>query len=405
MAGAGLAKAQSYNLLDYPTSARTLAMGGIGTAFPSDNAAATLDNPAQLGLFSLDGLFNANTGFHNPVGPTGFAATSWLDVNAFNIGTALNRICKSLPFKAGAGLGYSNITSSSSPIWLGGGPYILENNVVTSNAISVGLGLDYLIKLGLGFSFKWVAARYDFPVPASRTTGEDFGAIAHIPLSKLIAGTKEHMSSGHNGIEPLYGFTIGYAMRNLSGYNFGGGTLPTEADLGWSVNAGFRSQVAGHRWEWLSFSWSEQAGSAPFNTDSIIGSISQAPQGGPDTTWDYALRYQKGLGRFDPWQELVIGRASATAGVRKGGQIGLGEFLYIRAGSITDAGRITYSTFGLGLRLDGFLKCLVFLNDLDANAPVADFLLRHLDLQLDYGRAYGGIYQGRPFEDLNLVVR
>lgn len=189
-------------------------------------------------------------------------------------------------------------------------------------------------------------------------------------------------------------------MRNVGSYTKFVYPLPREASLGWSVDAGLKSQVAGHPWECIIRSLSDQAGNSPFYTDSVAALIH-----GADTAWDYLTRYQKGLGRFNPWQNLILGRASATVGVRKGGQIGLGEFLYIRAGSITDAGQMTYSTFGWGLRLDGLAKCLVFFRWLDPNAPVAKFLLDHLDVQYDCSRAYGGVYQGKPFEDLNLVVK
>lgn len=385
--------------LNYPVSAKSLGMGGVGTATVSENAAATLDNPAQLGIFSFHGLFNANTDFNNSLGPRFYYPTNSFDLNSVNVGIPLNRIWISLPFKASAGLGYSNITSSSYPI-LTGAPFYSENTSNTSNALSVGIGLDYVVKVGLGFSFKWIAFHDIFSGALTKRTADDFGALVRVPLSKLVSASPKEKAARDRVIEPVYNLSLGYTMRNHGKYVNSYETLPTEADLGWSIDAGLKSEVAGQRWEWLSISWSDQAGVYPVHTDSTIGSIS-----GADTTYVYVNRYQKGLGHFGIWQNLVVGRGSRRVGIRKGGQIGLGEFLYIRAGSITDAGQSTYTTLGWGLRLDGLAKCLVFLDWINAQSPVTKFLLDHLDLQYDYSRAYGGIYQGKPFEDLNLVVR
>ncbi len=403
-AGAGQVRGQWMSLLNNPASARSLGMGGVGTAWLSDNAAATLDNPAQLGIFSLNDIFNANTDFHNSLGPGEFYPDILFDVNAFNVGTDLSRIWR-LPFKMSVGLGYSNMTGTSTLRFIDGGPLIFGNITDVSNAASLGIGLDYLLRFGLGFSLKWVSERYQFQGSPTSNTAEDFGAIVQVPLSKLVGGAQEQGSSDKIGVKPLYNITVGYAMRNLSGYKGGSAVLPTRANLGWSADAGVESQIDGQKWEWLSVAWSEQADVSPFFSDSTIVSVGRSPQGGTDTTWDYVSRYQKGLGHFSIWRNLIIGKGSRTVGIRKGGQIGFGEFLYIRAGSITDAGQPTYSTFGWGMRLDGLLKCLVFLNDLNASTPVVDFLLNHFELQFDYSRAYGGIYQGKPFEDLNLVVR
>ncbi|MCL5020504.1 MAG: hypothetical protein M1339_02325 [Bacteroidetes bacterium] len=361
LAATGQTKAQWVSLLNNPTSARVLGMGGVGTALISDNAAATLDNPAQLGIFSLDGLFNANTDFHNSFGQGGFRPDNSFDVNALNVGLALNRIWKGLPLKAGAGIGYSNMNGTATQKFVNGGPIIGGTESNTSNAVSLGVGLDYLIRFSLGFSYKWVTQRYEFQGSPTINTDEDLGAIAQIPISKLIAGPqKEGMSN--NTAKLLYDVTVGYAMRNLSGYRWGNATAPTEADLGWSFDAGWRSEVAGRHWDLVSIEWSEQAGASPFYTDSTIGGIYDFI-GESDTTWNYFTRYQKGLGHFGIWRNLVVGKGSQSVGIRRGGQIGLGEFIYIRAGAITDAGQTTYSTFGWGLRLDGLAKCLVFFKD------------------------------------------
>ncbi len=384
--------------LNYPISAFSLGMGGVGVAVVSDNAAATLGNPAQLGIFSLSKSVNASTDFHSAFIPEYPYRHSSFDLSAFNLGFVIDSGRTSFPIRISAGLGYSNITSkytlfTSSPMpdWVG---------IEASNAISVSIGLDYLVKVGLGFTLNWTHFPQLYGNDFTTQTGKSFGAIAQVPLSQLLNVDSASQKEQGNELMPFYSFTIGYAMRNLSGYDAGLEPLPTEADLGWSADAGLASVIDGFSWKWLSISWSNQAGVAPITTDATIGSIT-----GSDTTFNYNNRYQKGLGHFGIWRNLIVGKGSQSVSIRRGGQIGLGEFLYVRAGAITDAGQTTYTTFGWGLRLDGLTKCLVFLGWVNPNAPAAKFLLDHLDLQYDYSRAYGGIYQGKPFEDLNLVVR
>jgi hypothetical protein len=84
-------------------------MGGVSTSFGSDNATATLQNPAQLGLFGLHGLVNA--AFYTP-------QTDWLpefnlsgltyETWAVNGALKVNRFV-ALPFQLALGVGYSRV--------------------------------------------------------------------------------------------------------------------------------------------------------------------------------------------------------------------------------------------------------------------------------------------------------
>ncbi len=376
-------------------SAQSLGMGGVSTAFPSDNAAATMANPAQLGMFSLGGGLNAATDL-----------TGSLNFSAVNAGTSLNDLWPQLPLKASIGIGYSNVSYSNSIYFVSTLPRLVIEQTGTFNGISAGVGFDYYIKLGFGYTFRWINSRFsDLEGTPFKHTAEDFGALVQIPIVSIVDHQKEKTVQESSGIDPHLDFNVGYAMRNWSGFVNSVRALPTEADLGWSLDGALRSEVDGHHWKWFSVSWSEQAGKSPVMTDSAIGAIN-ALFGTADTTWNYYNRYEKGLGRFGIWQNLIVGRASATVGVARGGQIGLGEFLYLRAGDITYPGNLTATTFGWGLRLDGLIKCLVFLKSVSPQSPFAEFLLNHVDLQYDFGREYDTAYfGGETFESLNLVVR
>ncbi len=390
--------AQAAPFLNFVVSPQSLGIGGTTAAIASGNALATVGNPAQLGMFSLENTFNATSALWTNRSYAFAYGIPYRDeslyVLAANVGFPLRFIDSGNPFKASVGIGYSNLNFSFSSIILPrSGP---ETDV--SNSFTLGLGMDYFARVGVGYSLKFINTSNSY-LPVNQPA-QDLGAIVQVPLSKLILGDDERQGN-INGLVPSVAINFGYVMRNFGRYVYPPWIpLPTEADLGWGVDFGIKSMVDGERLEWISFVWSEQADDHPFHEDSIVASIY-----GTDTTWNHPTSYQKGLGSFGIWRNLVLDRGSQSVGIRKGGQIGLCEFLYLRAGAITDASQTSYSTFGWGLRLDGLAKCLVFFKWLNPNAPVARFLLDHIDLEYDYSKAYGCIYQGKPFEDLNVVVR
>lgn len=107
---------------------------------------------------------------------------------------------------------------------------------------------------------------------------------------------------------------------------------------------------------------------------------------------------------FHKWKRRVRKTSGISPSPELVGQIGLGEFLYFGAGSSFGPGSPTYSTFGWELRLDRLVRCLMFLKLLSPQPPVAEFLLSHIDLHYDLGKAYGGSNGNEKSEDLNLMV-
>ena len=133
----------------YPqASAETNAMGGAGVSFISDNALATIANPAELGLFSLHGILSAS---YMPEIP------GKLNASAVDVGLNLGEFLRGLPFKMSLGVGYSN-PRYSYPATVGEN---FTNSVETdvANTLTIGIGLDYLVRLGLGYNLKWVTTK------------------------------------------------------------------------------------------------------------------------------------------------------------------------------------------------------------------------------------------------------
>ena len=131
--------------------------GEISTAVVSDNPMATIFNPGQLGLFSLDSYFSAGTYVPKTQWLPGFHQSDLTyDVTAVNAGVNLARQFD-LDLPISLGIGYSRVyldlgtfirTSTSGPQ-----PLATFNAHEKAEAFSVAVGIDYFVRLGVGMSF------------------------------------------------------------------------------------------------------------------------------------------------------------------------------------------------------------------------------------------------------------
>jgi hypothetical protein len=367
-------------------SAETNGMGGAGVSFVSDNALAVIANPAELGLFSLHRILGAS--YMPPI-------PNQLGAFAVNAGMDLHRLWNTFPVRIGLGVGYSNPNYDYA--YSGGAESLLANSVTTdaANGVTVALGVDYFVRLGLGYTFKWATTEETggFRGYYKSTYTPDWGALLQIPVADIILNSDGSFTRSIIGATPILNLTFGYSERNFGNYTPGGlPGLPREGDLGWNFQFGLETSVAGHRWNWLSFTWIRQV-DAPlvFN----------------------GTKYDQGLGSFKVFDNLFAGRPTGSVSIGKGWQVQIGQFLYFRAGSATGPEIPTYTTFGGSLRLDGLIKGLIFTDGISAHGAIERFLLDHLDLLFDFSEANGKIvgyryatgFKGEPFESLTLVIK
>lgn len=374
-------------------SAETNGMGGAGVSFVSDNALAVIANPAELGLFSLHGMLGAS---YMPTIPNQLGAF------AVNAGMDLHSLWNTFPVRIGLGVGYSNPNYDYA--YSGGAESLLANSVTTdaANGVTVALGVDYFVKLGLGYTFKWATTEETgrFRGYYKSTYTPDWGALLQIPVADIILNSDGSFTRSIIGATPILNLTFGYSERNFGNYAPGGlPGLPREGDLGWNFQFGLETSVAGHRWNWLSFTWIRQV-NAPLVFNGTNTSV-----------------YDEGLGSFNVFDNLFAGRPTGGVSIGKGWQVQIGQFLYFRAGSATGPEIPTYTTFGGSVRLDGLIKGLIFTDAISGDDTIASFLLDHLGLQFDFSEANGEIvgpssgntsgigFKWEPFESLTLVVK
>ena len=373
----------------YPfVSAETNAMGGAGVSFVSDNALATIANPAELGLFSLHGVLSASYLGKIP---------GQLSAFAVNAGLGLSPLRLSVPFKLGLGIGYSN-PRYSYPYRFG---FVPRTQTDAVNALTLGLGLQYVVRLALGYTLKWVTTE-GTPGYYRSTYAPDLGAMLQIPVMNVLSKLSGFRVSPAKSTVPFFDITLGYSKRNLANYDpYSSAEVPREADLGWNFELGLRARIRHVAWRLLSFTWVRQAEASLVSNQ--------------DTT----VSYMNGLGGFQVYDNLLAGKLASSAVLLKGWQLGLASLVYLRGGSVSQAqSRFNIlgthiSTFGWGVRLDGLIKTLLFLHFLHARSYIVDVLLNDIDLRLDYSRTNGPlpysyaqtVFLGRPMATLSLVIR
>ena len=393
------AKAQYYgataaNFLNYPATPQALAMGEAGVSLVTRSAMSIIANPGLLGMQSLENNLNVGTSLQ-------YSENYSFLASGVSYGPRLNSIWHELPFKAGIGVGYS-YEELTFPFSAGGAPI---GGTITdyANSFTVGMGIDYFLRLGLGYSVELIKNTHPAFTPNIDQPAANFGADLQVPVLHLLYGTQNRSALIGKNIYPSLDVTAGYALRNVGGYVIKTPTyqlpLARQANLGWNWEFVLMSRVAGFDWKWFSFTWAREAMDEPFKVDSVfVGGASYV------SNRDSVVSYRNGPGSFSPWNDLIMGRPVAIAQLSKGWQIGLGGFLYLQGGSITYPGGPTAITSGWEMKLDGFLRSLVFFHVLSPNGSVTHFLLRNLDLQFDYSasNAGGGI---SPLESLNLTLR
>lgn len=380
-------------------------MGGIGTSVGSDNATAPMQNPGQLGLFSLHGFLNA--AFYTP-------RTNWLpefnisgmtyDAWALNAGVKINNFVD-LPFRLSLGAGYSQVdldlgtfamTSS-----LGPQAIMYGKSWEKSKNFSLGLGLEYFIQIGAGITFKSVESHLS-PIGTESEPGagtanvsaQDFGVIALLPLPEAIEAAGGVSLEIVPKLRPLLDIGFGYTRCNVGGSvsyftDAQSDPLPRKAAIGTYVEVGAISTLIRPGWKPLSFMLVREA-------EDIL--VNRRANG----SWEYTT----GLGDIRFIDNVLLGKASPTIGLRRGWQLQVGEMMYLRGGSVESPG-LQYETSGYTLRLGGVFKVMMMISPEMRNEEWFRVLADLLDFQYTsatYSSTSSPI-RDTSFKGINIVLR
>lgn len=393
-------------------------MAGISASVLTDNATAPIANPGQLGLQSLTNYFSAST--YAP-------KTQWLPQfqqsdltylsSSVNAGINLRRVIP-LPIPVSIGFGYSHIFLNLGKYTYqppGPDPELIFEAYEKSDNFTFGVGVDYFIQAGIGFTSKSVkSVLFPFTTQSIGVVGieevstNDFGIIAHIPVFGIVSKLRSEPLTIFPNTEPLFDIILGYARTNLGDKgvtyfpNEPPDPLPRAATIGLSWKAGLISHTVPQGWEVVSFTIAREAQDILVNRfpeviDSNTGFTVQ-PAG-----WDY----QNGFGDLQFFKNLILGEGYPEVWLRKGWQASVGEFMIVRGGSLHAPG-LDYTSEGFAFRLSGVLKFVSFLTRGNVSASLYRFALDHLDLQYDHAsesQSDGGPRSGTTYNGLNLIIK
>lgn len=348
------------------------AMGQTGTALPNDDPFGFLWNPAQLGHSSQNN--NLSYIFY----PTKlkwipkFNLDLELKSSAFNVGYNFKDL---IGFPISFGFGYSKVNFSYGKFVITGpgspdpiGTYEPRDFY---HAYSLGLGIDYLVQLSIGYTVKDVTSFLaDFsPSPDSgevkaETTVKDFGILLNVPVLKLIDDKMNIVLSEKLTAYPTFNFSLGYSKSNIGdSINYSGliqsDPLPRIERIGYGISAGFDLAADNLRFNAFNLSFTVEA-------DDILISRSGMPSG----HWEY----QDDL---DIWENVILIKGNNKIVSHAGTKLDFAETFSYSFGHFSGRGFDSRKTNGYELKLKGLLKAVAYW----VNHPVTDFLRDHFDVR------------------------
>ncbi|HUI29818.1 MAG TPA: hypothetical protein VLX91_06340 [Candidatus Acidoferrales bacterium] len=412
-------------VMEIQPSADANGMAGIAASLPSDNATATIANPAQLGLFSLTGFLNTSIYVEKTPWLPNISWTSdhSLNTSAANIGMNLGNFLK-LPLQCSLGAGYSRVFLDQGTVeWTtaqmdtSGFFHLSERQ----EDYAIGVGFDWFVKLGLGYTFKSVAleeAGLDSTGNqlSPKANAHDYGIMAQIPVVEIASHLADQPIILSPDMSPIFNINIGYARRNIGEYVSypPSPLLPRTATLGLNFEIGIKTDIKNRNWNLFSFIWAREA------EDLLAAAklIAITPVSNNGYGYSYENFYKSGIGDIEPIDNLILGRTYGKVALRKGWQVQLAEFLYVRGGSfegvefpfgVTYQGiGYSYSTLGTSVKLSGLLKLLAAFDIVDIEDGPLAFLADHLDLQYHFSEYTNGVNtgaDGTTFKEINLVIK
>jgi hypothetical protein len=368
-------------------------MAGASAASAENDALALVSNPGHLGTMMAERYFSAV--FY----PT---KTNWLpqlapdltfDAKAFLFGFNLKRINRKIPITLGIGytrafinLGEQTISGELDPTPLG-----TFQSWQRANIWSVGIGIDYLIRAGIGWNFKSIESNLAPQVINTSQAGEvrlqanahDWGLAATAPLLDIAAQVTKKSLKTESGLQPFLDTGFGYAQSNvakITNYidDVQAEPLSKVSRSGISLKAGLMLSIARLRWRFFSVERVNEA------EQPLAGRISLG-----------GIRYARIRSDIDIWKHVILGKGSSTLIAKKGWDFDFFELISIRTGRYSDPlGRVTYKTTGFGLSLAGVFKYHRYFSPQRNN--VLSLISRHLDVAYESGHVNAG--EGHPLE-------
>ncbi|MFQ5709368.1 MAG: hypothetical protein ACE5HO_18065 [bacterium] len=361
-------------------SVRANGMAGTSVATSDHGALSAAFNPAHVGLATFE------RAIHVEFYPS---KTNWLpqlnidgltfDAKSVLLGYNLRKLNKHLPFSIGFGysrielnLGTQIFTDENGP-----DPLRTFDSSESVDIWTVGVGLDYLVRIGFGFNFKNIdsnlaalGATGELESNSASTTAHGFGLIVQLPIIEMISTLRSRETKPGKNVRPFFVPAFGFSKGNVGdkivfGSALQADPLPRVARMGIRFHTGLTYTGATAELRVVSFEWSSEA-------EDLL--VSRMPDG--------SFRYDSGTGAIGFFDNVVKGNANQEIITRQGWELNLGDVFTYSQGSYEDpGGSVFYDTHGFGVSFTGALRLAGLLGPAVTQNAILGFISRHLDLE------------------------
>lgn len=379
-------------------SPRANGMGDTFMALPENDAMAAIYNPGNLGLFSLQNI--TSIGFYPQHVPWLPNLTSDLFYNcrAINFGFRLNK-----NFFAGMGYHYIFVDLGKQLFTdEHGNPYASFGNWEKAQALTLGIGGNFGVNMGLGMSIKYIesqlgARRIDSGYKSTRADifAYDFGGVVQVPVFELLNPSFDLPLTNNLSLYPLLVPAIAYSLNNYGDEivyidESQADPIARVARIGYSIDSGILLDFKNSSWKLISWKWAREA------EDLLVKRSAPGDR----------IEYQSGIGDIRFFHDLIEWKANPVIIKRGGWEINLGETFYFREGKYDDPeGLVFYKTTGYGIGITGLLKLGA---EIFSQNQTIKFLADHVDIQYHWSKMkiapWHPLY-GTEFKGINLVIK
>jgi len=375
-------------------SLRANGMAGASVASVETDAIGIAFNPARLGVAALNNYFAAEFYPSQIQWLPQLAPDIRYDARTVLFGCNFKRLGKSIPISLGIGytrilidLGAQIITGEIDPTPIG-----TFHSTERAGVWTFGVGVDYVVKAGFGWSFKHIesnlAPRFSDNQKVdgkAKASAHDLGFVAHLLIDEIIARWAKTSFEIRPGLRPSLGLGLGYSQSNIGKEIVyidasQADPLPRIARAGLSLNAGLALSREKQTWRIFSFERLNEAEQLLVRSDRGRN-----------------VRYAKFLGDIDIWDNVFLGKGGSSIITHRGWELRFFEIFSLRRGHHEDAlGRVYYDAEGIGLSLIGTLKASRYLSPQLGDSALLYFLVNHLDIQYNSSSLDAGA--GHPLD-------
>lgn len=358
-------------------SAPANGMGEAAVAVATNDPAAFLSNPAQLGMQSRSTGIAFGHSFTNWLPAFGLKDV-WLRTIAVTAGMNLRDLNEqALPISIGAGysrmtlnLGTYIQTSSEKPGEVG-----MFDAYEYADHASIGVSIDYGVRVSVGATYKHVVSHIAsigvediVDRDPMKTSLFDYGMIVTVPALDLIQSLKGRRFEIVPGLVPFADVNIGFSKANMGkdvvkyNANEPASRLPRYAQAAFATELGLRFRSGEAAWTPLSFKWTIESGQE-------LGMMNG--------------QYKSGFGDLKFFDEVILGHINKETVMRKGWQCRVFELVSVRSGRFEEdpkRGNRRLTTYGWGVESGGIGRILASIGRPVRGNGIGALLLNHVNL-------------------------